>query len=137
MLIIYMVMVMQYLNLFQQVVSNNQSLKNLTGTNILSKVLKDVFLKFWMLNIQKNYENYTMIILQLQIKQKSKERYCLSINKGLLIYATLLEYVQKIVANFFDKDRYVLHYQNLQLYLRLRLKLKICITYQNLIIHKS
>ena len=32
---------------------------------------KDVFLKL-ALNIQKNYENYTIIILQLQTKQKEK-----------------------------------------------------------------
>ena len=28
------------------------------------------------------------------------------------------------MPNFFDKEKYVLHYENLQLYLRLRLKLK-------------
>ena len=31
--------------------------------------------------------------------------------------------VKKLVPNFFDKEKYVLHYVNLQLYLRLRLKL--------------
>ena len=31
---------------------------------------------------------------------------------------------KKIVSNFFDKRKYVLHYENLQLYLRLGLKLK-------------
>ena len=28
------------------------------------------------------------------------------------------------MSNFFDKEKYVLHYENLQLYLRLELKLK-------------
>ena len=32
--------------------------------------------------------------------------------------------VKKLVLNFFDKERYVLHYENLQLYLRLGLKLQ-------------
>ena len=32
--------------------------------------------------------------------------------------------VKKIVSKFFDKKQYVIHYENLQLYLRLGLKLK-------------
>ena len=32
--------------------------------------------------------------------------------------------VKKLVPNFLDKEKYVLHYENLQLHLRLRLKLK-------------
>ena len=32
--------------------------------------------------------------------------------------------VKKLVLNFFDKEKYVLHYQNLQRYLRLGSKLK-------------
>ena len=32
--------------------------------------------------------------------------------------------VKKLVPNFFDKEKYVIHYENLQLYLRLGLKLK-------------
>ena len=32
--------------------------------------------------------------------------------------------VMKWVPNIFDKEKYVIHYENLQLYLRLRLKLK-------------
>ena len=32
--------------------------------------------------------------------------------------------VKKLVTIFFDKEKYVLHYQNLQLYLRLELKIK-------------
>ena len=31
---------------------------------------------------------------------------------------------KKLVPNFFDKEKYVLYYENLQLYLRLGLKLK-------------
>ena len=32
--------------------------------------------------------------------------------------------VEKLVPNFFDKEMHVLHYENLQLYLRLELKPK-------------
>ena len=32
--------------------------------------------------------------------------------------------VKKVVPNIFDKEKYVLHYENLQLYLRLGLKFK-------------
>ena len=37
--------------------------------------------------------------------------------------------VKKIVSNFFDKKKYVLHYENLQLYLRLGLKLRKYVAY--------
>ena len=52
-----------------------------------------MFLKL-ILNIPKDYENYTII-----------------------------GNVKKLVANFFDKEKYVLHYENLQLFLRLGLEL--------------
>ena len=32
--------------------------------------------------------------------------------------------IKNLVPNFFDKEKYVIHYENLQLYLRLGLKLK-------------
>ena len=37
--------------------------------------------------------------------------------------------------NFFDKEKYVVHYENLQLYFILGLKLKKYIAYYNLINH--
>ena len=37
--------------------------------------------------------------------------------------------VKKLVPNFFDKEEYVIHYENLQLYLGLGLKLKKYIVY--------
>ena len=37
--------------------------------------------------------------------------------------------IKRLVANFFEKEKYVLHYENLQLYLRLVLKLKKNIKY--------
>ena len=32
--------------------------------------------------------------------------------------------LKKLVPNLFDKEKFVIHYENLQLFLRLRLKLK-------------
>ena len=40
------------------------------------------------------------------------------------IYNIPIGTVTKLVPNFFDKENYVLHYENLQLYLRLGLKPK-------------
>ena len=40
------------------------------------------------------------------------------------LYNIPIANVKKLVPNFFDKERYALHYENLQLYLRLGLKLK-------------
>ena len=37
--------------------------------------------------------------------------------------------VKQLVPNFFDREKYVLHYEILQLYLRLGLKLKKYIVY--------
>ena len=37
--------------------------------------------------------------------------------------------LKKLVPNFFDKEIYVIHYENLQLYLRLGLKLKKYVVY--------
>ena len=43
--------------------------------------------------------------------------------------------VKKSVSNFFDKKKYVVHYENLKLYLILGLKLKKYFAYQNSIDH--
>ena len=40
------------------------------------------------------------------------------------LYNISIGNVKKLVLNFFEKEKYVPHYENLQLYLRLGLKLK-------------
>ena len=40
------------------------------------------------------------------------------------LYNITISNVNKLVPNIFDKEKYVLHHENLQLYLKLRLKLK-------------
>ena len=39
-------------------------------------------------------------------------------------YNIPVDHIKKLVHNFFDKEKFVLHYENLQLTLRLWLKLK-------------
>ena len=39
-------------------------------------------------------------------------------------YSIPIGNVEKLAPNFFDKEKYVIHYENLQLYLRLGSKLK-------------
>ena len=41
------------------------------------------------------------------------------------LYNISIGNVKKLVPNFFDKEKYVIHYENLKLYLRLGLKLKL------------
>ena len=40
------------------------------------------------------------------------------------LYNIPVSNVKKIVRKFFDKEKYVIHYEKLKLYVRLRLKLK-------------
>ena len=35
-----------------------------------------------------------------------------------------IDYVKKSVSNFFEKEKFVLHYENFQLYLRVGLKIR-------------
>ena len=53
-------------------------------------------------------------------------------------YNIPIENIKKLVPNFSDKQKYVLHYENLEFYLRLGLKLKIsCIRIQSVKIAKT
>ena len=45
------------------------------------------------------------------------------------LYNISISNVKKLVPNFFDKEKYVIHYENLKLYSRLGLKLKKTIAY--------
>ena len=53
-------------------------------------------------------------------------------------YNIPIDNIKKLVPNFSDKQKYVLHYENLEFYLRLGLKLKIsCIRIQSVTIAKT
>ena len=60
------------------------------------------------------------------IKKEVLSKYQLMIAKFLKIP---IDNVRKLVTFFLDKEKYVIHHENLQLYLRLGLKLKKCIIY--------
>ena len=60
--------------------------------------------------------NYIMIIFRLQVK------YQLMISG---FYKILNDNVKKLVPKFFVKEKYMLHHENVQLFLRLELKLKV------------
>ena len=53
------------------------------------------------------------------------------------LYNIPITNVKKSVPSFFDKEKYVLHDKNLQLYLRLGLKQKKYIAYYNSINHNA
>ena len=77
-----------------------------------------------------------MIILQpqVEIKREMMSNYQIKIAE---FYNIPIRNVKKFVPNFFDKEMYVLHYERFQLYLRIGLKLKKYIAFQNSITHNN
>ena len=53
------------------------------------------------------------------------------------LYNITTDNVKKLMPNFFDKEKYVFHYLNLQFYLRLGLKLTKYNVYDKIINHKQ
>ena len=58
---------------------------------------------------------------KIEIKREMLSNYQLKIAD---LYNIPIGNVKKLVPNFFGKKKYVIHYENMQLYLRLGLKLK-------------
>ena len=58
---------------------------------------------------------------KIEIKREMLSYYQLKIAD---LYNIPIDNVKKLVPNFYDKEKYMIHYENLQLYLRLELKLK-------------
>ena len=72
------------------------------------------------------HNDYPLILDQIEIKREMLLDYHLKIAD---FYNIPIGNIKKLVLNFFDKEKYVLHYENLQLYLRLDSKLKKYILY--------
>ena len=95
-------------------------------TSIRPIVKKEVFSKL-ILNIQKNYEyydyhnDYPLSSDKIAIKREMLSEHQLNI---VDLYKLPIGNIKKLVPNVFDKEKYVIHYENFQLYLRLGLKLK-------------
>ena len=65
--------------------------------------------------------DYPLAPDKIEIKREMLSNYQLKIAD---LYNIPVGNVKKLVPNVFDKEKYVLHYESLQLYLRLGLKLK-------------
>ena len=71
--------------------------------------------------LRESHNDYDLAPGKIEIKKETLSEYQLK-NAGL--YNIPIGYFKKLVRNVFDKEKYVLHHENLQLYLRLGLKLK-------------
>ena len=67
------------------------------------------------------HNDYPLAPYKVEIKREMLSHYQLKIAD---LYNIPISNVKKLVPNFFDKEKYVTHYEKLQLYLRLGLKLK-------------
>ena len=67
------------------------------------------------------HNDYHLAPDKIEIKTEVLTKYQLIISD---FYKFSIESIEKFVPNFFDKEKYVLYYENLQLYLRLGLKIK-------------
>ena len=67
------------------------------------------------------HNDYSLAPDKIEIKKEMLSKDQLKI---VDLYNIPIDIVKKLVPNFFDKEKYVLHYQNFQIYLRLELKLK-------------
>ena len=73
------------------------------------------------IKLQELHNDYPLAPDKIEIKRKMLSDYQLNIAD---LYYILIGNVKRLVPNFFDKEKNVIHYENLQLYLRLGLKLK-------------
>ena len=67
------------------------------------------------------HSDYPLAPDKIEIKREMFSNYQLKI---VGLYNIPIDNVKKLVPNFFDKEKYVIHYENLKRYLRLGLRLK-------------
>ena len=67
------------------------------------------------------HNDYPLAPDKMEIKRDMLSEYYLKIAN---LYNIPIDNVKKLLLNFFDKEKYVLHFKNLEYYLRLGLKLK-------------
>ena len=66
------------------------------------------------------HSDYPLAPDKIEINRKTLSEYQLKIAD---LHNISIGNVKKLVPNFFDKEKYVIHYENLQLYLKLGLEL--------------
>ena len=88
-------------------------MKRYTSNNLRGHVL-EVDLQY-LKELQELQNDYPLAPDKIEIKKEMSE-YQLMIAD---LYNILIGNVKKLMPNFFVKEKYVLHYKNLQLYLRL------------------
>ena len=71
--------------------------------------------------LQELHNDYPLAPDKIEIKREMLSNYQLKIAD---LYNITIGNVKKLVLNFFDKDKYVIYYENVQLYLRLGLIFK-------------
>ena len=71
--------------------------------------------------MQELHNDYYLVLDKIKFE---KEILSVSQLKIANLYNISIGNVKKFVTNFFDKEKYIIHYKNLQLFLRLGLKLK-------------
>ena len=71
--------------------------------------------------LREQHNDYLLASDKIEIKKEMIPKYKLMISD---FYNIPINNVKKLVLNIFDKGKYLLHYENLQLYLRLKLKLR-------------
>ena len=102
------------LNFFHKEDSNGQILKTLASLNTTKIFQRFVFPKL-ILNIQKNYSNYAIIILsplapdKTGIKGQTLPSYHL---KNVASSNISVGVFEKLMPNYFNKEKYMLHYEN-------------------------
>ena len=72
------------------------------------------------------HNDYLLASDEIKIKREVLSNYQSNIAE---FYNIPIGIVIKLIPKFFDKDKHVLYFENLQLYLRLGLQLKQCIVY--------
>ena len=73
------------------------------------------------LRLRELYNDYPLAPHKTEIKREMLSKHQLKIAE---LYNIPISNVKKLVPNLSDKEKYVIHYENLQLYLKLGLKLK-------------
>ena len=67
------------------------------------------------------HNDYPLTPTKIEIKREMLSEYQFKIAE---LFNILIGNVKKLMSNFFHKEKYVLHYENLQVYLRLEFRLK-------------